>query len=169
MKVSTYTQMAQAHFFPKVAVQMGGCRLFICDLSFQCHLSVRTNNTRHIRGRRPAGHHNVKHVKYPAESKRLSELPINASTSQITAPGGLRVWRSTHRHQTPACVIATNFQNNTMDISSVLLLFFIALPTLWSSAQVLLVYYISPTQRKWTLFPSTSKDLGCTQAFRCAD
>lgn len=111
------------HIFSKVAVQMGGCRLFICDLSFQCHLSVRTNNTRHIRVRRPAGHHSVKHVKHPAESKRLSELPINASTSQITTPGGLRVWRSTHRHQTSACVIANNFQNNTMLISSVLLFF----------------------------------------------
>lgn len=80
-----YTQMAHALFLP--GCQMGGCKLFTCDPSCPCHLSVRANNTRHIRGMRPAGHHSAKHVKRPAESLRLLELPVNASTSQITAPG----------------------------------------------------------------------------------
>lgn len=69
----TFAHTTKQPFFSRVAVHMGGC---------QCHLTVKANNTQHIRGRRPAGHHSAKHVKHPAESKRLLELPINASTSE---------------------------------------------------------------------------------------
>lgn len=83
----------------------------------------------------------------------------------------LGVWECGGQHtgtRRPPASSLTTFKT-TLCLSPQFFCFFIALPTLWSSAQVLLVYYISPTQRKWTLFPSTSKDLGCTQAFRCAD
>lgn len=38
-----------------------------------------------------------------------------------------------------------------------------------SSASALLIYYISPTQRKWTLVSSTARDLDRTQALTSAD
>lgn len=53
-------------------VQADGCRLFTCDLSFHCHLSVGANKTQHIRDRRPAGHHSAKLVKHPTECQSMT-------------------------------------------------------------------------------------------------
>lgn len=102
--------------FSRVAVQMYGWRLFTCDMS--CHQSVTVNNTKHIRGRRPAGLHSAKHVKHPAESKRLLVLPINASTSQITTPG---VWECSGQHTGTRCPPESSLTtlNTTTCLSSV--------------------------------------------------
>lgn len=161
--------MPHAHFFPGVAVQMSGCRLFVSDPRVQCHLSGRTNSAQHIRGRRPAGHHSVKHVKCPAEPESLLELTINACTSQITAPGGLRVWRSTHRHQTLSCVIDNNFQHSTMLIFSILPLFFHCPPHLmvFSSSSACILHFTY--SEEMDTLPINQQGLCCTQAFRCAD
>lgn len=133
------------HIFSREAVQTYGCRLF----QFYETLSiVRTS-------RWPAGHQTVKHVKCPAESKRHVELPIHASTSHITAPGD---WQGGGQHTAPACVIANNFERKSTLTFSIPPLFSLPSPPYGLQPfSPLLVYYISPTQRKWTLFPSTSR------------
>lgn len=72
----------------------GGCCLNVwlfTSLSFQCHLSIIVNTTQ-----QPARHLSANNVKRPAGSKRLLELPINASPStQITTPG---VWECVGQH-----------------------------------------------------------------------
>lgn len=105
------------------------------------------NKTQHVIGRRPAGHHSDKLVKHPTVSKTLLELPIIASSSQIITVGVSERVQRTGTRCTPASSLTT-------------LLFYLLIycpPTFCSSAWDLLVYYISPTQRKLTLFPSTSR------------
>lgn len=95
--------------------------------------------TAHITGWHPAGHHSVKHVKFHPKDFWLS---ISKSTSQSAC-----CWAC-------ACIIIDSFQNSTMRIFYILP-FFNVIPTF--SPGPILAYYISPTQRKWILFPSTSR------------
>lgn len=141
--------------FSRVAVQMGGCRVAHLVISSVIYLSEQTTHSTSEAGdllvTTVSNMSNVQLSLKDFESCQLMRAPHRSEARGVRECGG----QQTGIRDSPASSLTT-FKTAPC-ISSLVSLSLSLLISSPPSVQALFVYYISPTQGKWTLSPSTSR------------
>jgi len=121
-----------------------GWSLLTCDVNFQWHLSVTVNNTKHIQRQAPCWSPRCKTCEMSSfAANQCQHLKDHKGSESAAVNTQAPDTRLSHQQLNKTPCLSSWFSNTR------------SLPSPPYAHQ--LVYYISPTQRKWTLFPSTSK------------